>query len=119
MKKRVVHIILGLFLPLFWLSAENVMLTDEDAGQLLYYSKRDVVLVFRKGIRKPTGRSQLECIPFRGDGSIYHVSPRDCTNLNYTESELTPEIAAMELAYWTCQRGYRARNLSDGYRRLA
>jgi len=116
-----------LFFSFFWLSAADEFLTVDDAGQLLYaeYSdgktiKRDIV-VFQKAIRENDGAILLECTPYRGNGSICYVKPKlgACTKLNYLESELTPEIVAMELAYWNIKSGFKARKLSDGYRKLA
>ena len=116
-----------LIFSFFRLSAADEFLTVDDAGQLLYaeYSdgqtiKRDIV-VFQKVICKNDGTNLLECTPYHGNGSICYVKPKFgvCIKLNYLESELTPEIVAMELAYWNIRSGIEAGNFSDGYRKLA
>lgn len=125
MRERVFLVILWLFFLFFRLSGENIFLTDEDAGLLLYSTYKDGqtiksgVLVFRKVIRENNGSCLLECTPFHGDGSIHQVKPCDCLNLKYTESELTPETVAMELAYWNSRSGREAKRLSGGYLKLA
>ena len=92
--------------------------SDEDAGRLLYWSRsgKSAVLVFRKRVTGVSGMSQWQCDFFRENGSTF-VFPKDCWLLNYTEAELTPEIVAMELAYWTCTNAKSVRAVS--YRLIA
>ena len=127
MRHKVIFCIMLLFFSFFRLSAANEFLTVDDAGQLLYaeYSegktiKRDIV-VFQKMICKNDGTNLLECTPYHGNGSICYVKPKFgvCIKLNYLESELTPELVAMELAYWNIRSGIEAKHFSEGYRKLA
>ena len=127
MRHKVIFCIICLLFSFIRLSSADEFLTVDDAGQLLYaeYSdgttiKRDIV-VFQKVIYKNNGTNLLECTPYHGNGSICYVKPKFgvCIKLNYLESELTPEIVAMELAYWNIRGGIEARKLSDGYRKLA
>ncbi len=76
--------------------------SDEDAGRLLYWSGqgRNAILVFQKRVPGTNDLPKWQCNFFRDNGKI-SVYPNDCHLLNYTESELTPEIVAMELAYRT------------------
>ena len=123
MGKRVFFVFLWLIIPFLQLSAGNERLTDDDAGQLLYsnYSDNGImkggVLVLQKVIRKKNGSYQLECTPFRGNGSICYIKPEDCTKLDYTVSELTPETVVMELAYCKCNSDMKKQEL--GYLKLA
>lgn len=96
-----------IFLCLLCCSGEKFdAVSNEDAGRLLYWSGKgkDAVLVFQKCVTGTEAPSQWECTYFRSNNSIT-VNPKHCRLLNYTETELTPESAAMELAYWTCVNG--------------
>lgn len=92
------------FLCLLCCCGENFnAVSDDDAGRLLYWSGsgRNAILVFQKRVADTNALPKWQCNFFRDNGSI-SVYPNNCHLLNYTEAELTPEIVAMELAYWTC-----------------
>lgn len=89
-------------------------LTNDDAGQLIYVPNSGEVLVFQKALPSKRSLNRWQCVPFHGNGTRV-LYPDECIILNCTEKSLTPEIVAMELVYWSCQKDKRA----DAFHRIA
>ena len=112
MLKKTLPAVLPLFCSLLCFAENFQALSDEDAGQLLYHFQTDTVYVFRRCVGETR---RWECAPFRGNGSRV-LDPVQCRLLDYAEAELTPEAAAVELAYWTSRKN---RFRTECYRQIA
>lgn len=113
MKKLSIGVLLVLC-SLFCYGEKADALTDDDAGRLVYWPGKNVILIFQKCDTDANDMVRWRCTSFRGKGSFL-VHPGDCSLLNYTAAELTPEVVAMELAYWAAKNNRRA----DGFLQIA
>lgn len=94
-------------------------LSNEESGQLILSHELRSILVFKKSVQKGNRSGYWVGVPYKGS-ETYNLDPAQCSVLDYTERSLTPESAALELAYWKCAgKSEKSLILTGAYRKIA